>query len=94
MSPTITPDLQAFIQQAIASGKYRSEAEVVSEGLRLLQEKERKLDALRQDLQVGLDQLENGEGIVLADDQARQEFFQDIETRGRERLRAKRNENG
>jgi antitoxin ParD1/3/4 len=94
MSTTITPDLQAFIQQAIASGKYRSEAEVVSEGLRLLQEKERKLDAMRQDLQVGLDQFENGEGIILADVEAQQAFFQDIETRGQERLQAKRNRDG
>lgn len=45
----------AFVEQQIASGRYTSASEVIRAGLRLLQEQDAKLDALRQALQEGLD---------------------------------------
>jgi len=62
--PKIIPDeLKAFIEREIASGKYRSEEEVLSAGLRLLQERERKLEALQADLLEGVSELERGERL-------------------------------
>ena len=59
MSITLTPQLEALIQEKIASGRYQSPSEVVREALRLLEESERleaiKLEALRRDIQAGLD---------------------------------------
>jgi antitoxin ParD1/3/4 len=86
MSILIPPELEAFVAQEVASGKYRSRKEVISEGLRLLREHQRKLDQLRADIQVGLDQLERGEGVVLQDQQAGRDFVDDIAWRGGERL--------
>ncbi len=35
-------DLEAFVQQALAEGTYRSEAELVADGLRLLRERHQR----------------------------------------------------
>lgn len=47
MDVAIEPDLQAFIDHVVRSGRYGSASEVVVEGLRLMQEREAKLQALR-----------------------------------------------
>jgi antitoxin ParD1/3/4 len=78
--------LETFVQHEVESGNYPSPDEVVSDGLRLL--RERKLYDLRRDIDAGLAQIERGEGIELKDDDALQEFFEDIKRRGRERLNA------
>jgi antitoxin ParD1/3/4 len=43
----------AFIEDEVASGRYRSASDVVRSALRLLEERETRLDALRQALVVG-----------------------------------------
>jgi antitoxin ParD1/3/4 len=83
---TIPQELQPFVDGAVASGRYRSPEEVVSTALRLLQERDRKLMALRDDIAIGLEQLDRGEGFVVTDEQAHLAFFDDIERRGHERL--------
>lgn len=67
-----------FVDREVASGKFRSQDEVVVEGLRLLQNRERRLDALRADLQVGLDQLDAGQGIEIQGDAAHRKLFADL----------------
>lgn len=57
----LPPELQDFVRQELASGKYESEADVVCEGLRLLRERERRLEALREELRPALEQLDRGE---------------------------------
>lgn len=78
----IPPEYQTFAADAVASGKYRSEEELVFTALRLLEHNERRLDALRSDLQIGLSELDRWEGIVLGDAAAQQAFFDDIKARG------------
>jgi antitoxin ParD1/3/4 len=67
MNVSLTPELENFIQQKVDSKMYQTASEVVREALRLFvaheQEQQAKLDALRRDIQVGLDQLERGEYI-------------------------------
>jgi antitoxin ParD1/3/4 len=89
MSPAIPVEFVPFVSRELASGKYGSEAEVVSAALRLLEQRERKLDALRAAIQVGVDQLERGEFVEIADDAALHAFFDDIQTRGAARLEGK-----
>ncbi len=81
MSTSLPHDLQHFVQQEVASGKYRSEEDVVCEGLRLLREREGRLQALREDIEPALEQLDRGEGGPLD--------AESIKTRGRKRLAAK-----
>jgi antitoxin ParD1/3/4 len=65
MNVSLTPELTQYVQTKVESGLYHSASEVIREGLRLLQEKEQlqaaRLTTLRQELQQGIDQAEQGE---------------------------------
>jgi antitoxin ParD1/3/4 len=57
MTISLTPYLENLIKEKLVSGCYHSVDEVMSEALRLLEqrdEQERKLELLRQDIQAGL----------------------------------------
>jgi antitoxin ParD1/3/4 len=41
---SLTPELEALVDQKVASGRYRSASEVVRAALRLLDERERHLE--------------------------------------------------
>jgi len=88
MVAAVHDDLERFVEQQIANGKYGTREEVLAAGLRLLQEREQELESLRAVVRVGLDELARGEGILLEDEEARRAFFEDIKQRGREALRA------
>ena len=61
---SLTPELDAFLQQRVKSGRYQTSSEVVREALRLLerQENERKeaLQELKDKLERGATQAERG----------------------------------
>ena len=78
MTCVIPAEFREFIAQKVASGRYQSEEQLVSEALRLLREREQQLQELRREIQIGIDELRRGEGTPLD--------FEDIKRRGRERL--------
>jgi antitoxin ParD1/3/4 len=88
MTVEIPPDLQQFVDQIIGAGGYKSEAEVVGQALRLLQQRQRRIEELRREIQPALEQLDHGEGIKLKDEEELRLFFEDIKERGRNRLEA------
>ncbi len=65
MNVSVGKDLENYIKAKVDSGDYASASEVVRDGLRLLREKERlfeaRLQALRGEIQKGIDQLDQGE---------------------------------
>lgn len=67
MNVSLTPELEKLVDRKVASGMYNSASEVVRDALRLLVERdelrERRLQALRSDIQAGLDHLQNGETV-------------------------------
>jgi antitoxin ParD1/3/4 len=46
----LTPELERFVQERVASGRYQTASEVVREGLRLLELQERDRDAAHEAL--------------------------------------------
>jgi antitoxin ParD1/3/4 len=67
MNVSLTPQLESFITTKVESGLYGSQSEVVREGLRLLVERDRRvevrLDELRGEVAEGLQQARRGELI-------------------------------
>ena len=59
MSRTVTaslgPHYEEIIQNSILSGRYYNASEVVRAGLRLLEEREKKIEYLRAAIQEGID---------------------------------------
>ena len=62
---SLPAELEQFVQHQVASGRYRSVDDVVQAGLSLLKERQQKLDELRAEIQIGLDELDRGEGVPL-----------------------------
>jgi len=67
MNVSLTPELEQWVQDKVKSGKYSSSSEVVREGLRLLDERDRLISArlaeLKAKIRVGIEELDRGEGI-------------------------------
>jgi antitoxin ParD1/3/4 len=66
MDVKLTPELEKWVQDRLATGMYTSESEVVREALRLMQRQEELYDnqrrELRAELEEGIEQLDRGEG--------------------------------
>jgi antitoxin ParD1/3/4 len=64
---SLTPELRRYVEEKLKAGLYASVSEVIREGLRIMQERDRlnaaRLAALRKDIQVGLDELARGEVV-------------------------------
>ena len=87
MPASIPPEIEQYVEQVVATGRYESSEQAIREAFRLLQEKDRRFESLRTDVKAGFDQLDRGEGIELDDDGLR-DFFDDIQARGRQRYEA------
>ena len=85
MNVSLTPELEKWVQSKVESGFYGSSSEVVRDALRLLYqfegERARKINELRSDLQIGLEQLKSGKGREF-----NQSLAEEIKSRGREKL--------
>ena len=54
MNVSLTPKLEQYIRTKVESGRYLSASEVVREALRLLEQKDQRLEELRVEIQKGL----------------------------------------
>lgn len=85
--PSLPDQLDQFVQNQIATGKYGSAEEVLCAALRLLRDRDRRLDELRRDVQVGLDQLQRGEFTDYSEDSLKS-FLEEVKAEGRRSLEA------
>ncbi len=69
MNFTLKPEQERFIQQKLQSGQYQSVDEVIIAALHLLEERDKTYEEwvieTRKKVEVGLAELEQGEGIPL-----------------------------
>ena len=65
MHVSLTPHLEGLVRDKVKSGLYNSASEVVREALRLMEDRDRlgdiRLEELRKEIQIGIDQIERGE---------------------------------
>ena len=73
-SVALGPHFEDFIQASILSGRYNNASEVVRSGLRLLEDQEQKMTALRSAIEEGMNS-----GIV--EDFDSQDFLQQMKAR-------------
>jgi antitoxin ParD1/3/4 len=87
MNVSLTPELEKWVQKKVQTGLYGSSSEVVRDALRVLhqfeEERIRKFEDLRSDIQVGLEQFNAGHYEAMDD-----LLVQGIKQRGRSRLHA------
>ncbi|MEH1864110.1 MAG: type II toxin-antitoxin system ParD family antitoxin [Nostoc sp.] len=57
----IKPELEQFIQAQLASGRFSNADDVINEAFKLLQEREQRLEDLRQKISVGTEQIAKGQ---------------------------------
>jgi antitoxin ParD1/3/4 len=95
MNVSLTPELEELINQKVKSGMYNSASEVIREGLRRLFKEDSikpqitetqrlQMDELQREVMKGVEQIRNGEGIVVELDKL-DEFFDGIIKRGTKR---------
>jgi antitoxin ParD1/3/4 len=65
MNVSLTPELEQLVHQKVKSGRYLSASEVVREGLRLLEERDRlykaRLAELQKEITLGIESSDRGE---------------------------------
>ena len=60
MNITLTPDSAQYLHEQLAAGKFPSADAVVSEALRRMREFEQKMDELRRDIAIGIEECDQG----------------------------------
>lgn len=80
----LTETQDKFVAEQLKSGGYTNASEVVRAGLRLLeqqtQEDAAKLEALRRDVQEGIDAYKRGEYTSIDENYTLDDFFSDLDT--------------
>ena len=94
LSISLSEDLAEMVRGAVAAGGYTSSSEVIREALRDWKRKQAARDAdierLREAVQAGIDDIENGRYTHIASDEDARAFLEGIKKRGRERLATQR----
>ena len=85
MNVSLTPELEQLVAQKVGSGMYQTASEVIREGLRLLRERDQRLESLRRDVRAGFEAVDRGE---FSDFDASNigELAERVKARGRKRL--------
>ena len=82
---SLPPELEEFVSGALASGKYSTQGDLLREALLLLRDRERvreaRLQDLRQELQIGLDESARGESEPFDVEEIKAEVLQQLAAR-------------
>ena len=83
MHVSLTPELESRVKSKVKSGLYNNASEVIREALRFMDLhyewiNEVKLAKLREQLKVGLNQLENGEAEAINSEEGLDLFFDEL----------------
>ena len=94
MHVSLNPEMERLVTEKVESGMYPSADEVIREALRLLHERDERRQArlkeLRREIQVGLEDLANGQYSTY-DDHTLPQLAREIKTEGRKKRARARN---
>jgi hypothetical protein len=79
-------DLQAFVQQKIATGEFKSADEFAVQAARVYREIDLRHQKLKQSVVEAIADIEAGNYLHLKSDDELRQFGEDVNRRGRERL--------
>lgn len=84
MHVSLTPELEARVKSKVESGLYNNASEVIREALRFMEVHEEwiheiKLARLREQLQIGVEQIDRGEGITVESGKGLDSLFDAIQ---------------
>jgi hypothetical protein len=82
VSTTVPREFKQFVAHGIARGRFQSEEDAAADEFDLLRRPEQKLDALRAEMQIGIDDIKAGRVFPLD--------IEDIKRRGYQRLAAEK----
>ncbi len=68
MSITLTTEMEELVNERLRSGAFSSAEEVILASLRLLKLQEEKLEALRREIEIGVEDSRNGRFAVYSTD--------------------------
>ncbi len=93
MNISLTPELEKLVNHKVKSGMYQTASEVVREGLRLLRERDQRLESLQRDVHLGLEAIEHGEFEDFSSGEI-EDLARQVKERGRKRLKEKARKSG
>lgn len=67
ISADLGKNLESYVQELVSGGRYGSKSEVLREGIRLIQERETKQEALKVLIMKGMDDVETGRTVPAED---------------------------
>ena len=90
MNVSLTPELEALVNEKVKSGDYNSASEVIREALRLLKEqdllKELRREEIRREVMKGVADMEAGRYTTISNDEEAQKMITKIKREGRKEL--------
>jgi len=86
MKIALTQDLEEFVNEIVKSGDYASPEAVIRAALLLLKAREERIEDLREEIQKGIDDIEQGRFITLDSDEEVDAFFEEIISRRTHKL--------
>jgi putative addiction module CopG family antidote len=89
MEVRLTPDQEAFVRQAVESGRFARAEDAVVEAMSLWEERERRRAEILASIEAAEASIARGEGRVITPESMR-ELAEEVKQRGRARLEAER----
>jgi antitoxin ParD1/3/4 len=93
MNVSLTPELERLVAEKVQSGMYQTSSEVIREGLRLLKDRDERLESLRRDIRAGFEAVDRGE-YTDYEASSVQELADRVKARGRKRLAGEESKTG
>jgi antitoxin ParD1/3/4 len=90
MTITLTDELEELINEKVKSGAYKSADEVIVASLRLLKAQEKGMEALRQEIMCGVEDIQQERFTAYGTDTELGAFSDEISRQGQERQDASR----